>query len=121
MNSCSITATLTIIQSGGFTISVTSTSVSCFGGNNGTASAMVTGTSTPFSYTWVPSGGNASTASSLTAGNYTVTVSDSNGCIQSKTTAIAQPSVISITVALPFDKPLHVTLLDAPDILITDG
>ena len=99
INSCSKTVTLSIAPSGSYTTTVSSTSVSCFGGANGAASAMVTGTSTPFSYTWSPSGGNASTASSLTAGNYTVTVSDGNGCIQSKTTAIAQPSVISISGA----------------------
>ena len=99
MNSCSKTVTLSIAPSGGYTTSISSTSVSCFGGNNGTASAVVTGTSTPFSYTWTPTGGNASTASSLTAGNYTVTVSDGNGCIQVNNVSVAQPSVITASGA----------------------
>ena len=96
-NSCSKTLTVTLSQPGSYTTSMSSTSVSCFGGNNGTATAMITGTSTPYSYTWSPTGGFNSTANTLTAGNYTVTISDVNGCIQTKTVAITQPTVITVS------------------------
>lgn len=96
-NSCVKTQTLTLIQSSSFTTAITSTNVSCFGGNNGSATAVITGTSTPYTYTWSPSGGNALTANALIAGNYTVSVADVNGCTGTKTVAISQPSLIVAT------------------------
>ncbi len=93
-NNCSKTETVTLSQSGSFTIAVTSTNVLCFGGNNGSASSIITGATSPYTYTWAPSGGNSAIASSLTAGNYTLSVADVNGCIGTKIIAISQPSVI---------------------------
>jgi gliding motility-associated-like protein len=99
VNGCTNTQTFTITQPSVNIASIVSTSVSCFGGSNGTASAVVTGTSTPFSYSWTPSGGNASTTTGLSAGNYTVTVTDFNGCTGTKTVSITQPSIIIASVA----------------------
>ena len=42
----------------------------------------------PYTYQWDPSGGSGATASSLAAGNYTVTVTDSKGCDFSQTFAV---------------------------------
>lgn len=93
-NNCTKTETVTLSQSGSFSIAITSTNVLCFGGNNGSASSIITGTTSPYTYTWAPSGGNSASANSLTAGNYTLSVADVNGCIGTKTMAISQPSVI---------------------------
>ncbi|MEZ0130268.1 SprB repeat-containing protein, partial [Flavobacterium sp. LBUM151] len=51
--------------------------VSCNGGANGTATVIVTGGKPSYSYLWSPSGGTGATASGLAAGNYTVTITDS--------------------------------------------
>ncbi|MFA9192747.1 SprB repeat-containing protein, partial [Flavobacterium sp. FZUC8N2.13] len=57
-----------------------STNVSCFGGNNGQATASATGGTAGYSYSWNTSPvQNTATATGLTAGTYTVTVTDAKG------------------------------------------
>ncbi|MEW6774236.1 MAG: gliding motility-associated C-terminal domain-containing protein [Bacteroidota bacterium] len=79
-----------------FTLNVTSTSVSCNGGNNGSANVVPNGSS-GYSYSWLPSGGNNANATNLSAGIYTVQVQDANSCIFSKTVNITQPPALNIT------------------------
>jgi gliding motility-associated-like protein len=102
-NGCSSSTTATVTNSGGATTSVTSSSnVSCFGGNNGSATANTTGGTGPYDYVWTGSSGTVhtdnnisvpSTASALTSGTYTITVTDNGGCISTATVTITQPSV----------------------------
>lgn len=94
----------TALAQGTFTLSVAenpsvyvdfntaSTPVTCFGGNNGTASATTTQGYSPFTYAWGP-GTLPATASltGLTAGTYSVTVTDKNGCQKIKTVTVATP------------------------------
>ena len=74
----------------------TVTSVSCFGGSDGIATASVTGGSGLITYTWTPYGGNSLTATGLVAGSYNITVVDANGCQALATTnpVIVQPTII---------------------------
>ncbi|MBA3705647.1 MAG: VCBS repeat-containing protein, partial [Bacteroidetes bacterium] len=53
-----------------------STPVSCFGGNDGTATASSTGGTPPYSYNW-SNGQTTQTITGLSAGTYTVDVTDS--------------------------------------------
>lgn len=46
----------------------------------GTASVNVTGGAPPYTYQWLPSGGNAATATGLCAGTYSCLVTDQNSC-----------------------------------------
>lgn len=73
----------------------TPTNVSCFNGSDGVVSVAVAGGTPNYIYLWSPSGGNGATASNLTAGNYTVTVTDANGCTATSTTTIAHPTVLT--------------------------
>jgi len=66
--------------------------VSCFGGNNGAASLNVNGGTEPYSFEW-SNGSNAQTLSGVTAGMYTVTVTDAIGCTYSESITINQPLV----------------------------
>jgi len=92
-NGCVNTASVTITQPPVLTASISaSTNVTCFNGNTGSATASVSGGNTSYTYTWSPSGGNATTASNLTAGNYTVNVTDNKGCTASNTVTITQPA-----------------------------
>ncbi|WP_431242796.1 SprB repeat-containing protein [Flavobacterium sp. P21] len=69
------------------------TDVSCFGGNNGTATVSgISGGATPYTYSWSPSGGSNATASSLTAGAYSVTVTDNEGTQITRNVTINQPA-----------------------------
>ncbi|MFN4256934.1 MAG: beta strand repeat-containing protein, partial [Saprospiraceae bacterium] len=67
LNVCTVPASITVTASG--------TNVSCNGGNNGSATATATGGSGSYTYAW-SNGGNTQTINNLTAGTYTVTVSD---------------------------------------------
>ena len=68
-----------------------STNVSCNGGSNGLATVTASGGSSPYTYSWSPSGGTGSTASGLSAGTYTVTVTDATSALKTVTVAITQP------------------------------
>ena len=65
---------------------------SCFGFKDGSATALATGGSAPYTYTWniLPVQNNP-TAINLAAGNYTVDVSDNNGCFTSASVQINEP------------------------------
>ena len=51
-----------------------------------------TGGTPAYTYSWAPSGGTAATATGLTAGTYTVTVTDANGCEAMQSFTITQPT-----------------------------
>lgn len=83
------------VQSYNVIISQTS-DISCNGMATAALSANVTGGNPPYTYSWSPSGGSASLATGLIAGNYTVTVTDSlSVVISSNTFAITEPPAIS--------------------------
>lgn len=85
------------------------TNVTCFGGNNGSATATAVGTG-PFDYSWVNSSNTViqtalaqngpNTVNNLTAGTYTVTVTDqNNGCVTTGTVTITQAPQLVLQVA----------------------
>lgn len=63
----------------GFSVSSFTTPANC-GASNGSASVNTSGGFPPFTYQWLPNGGNGSTANGLQAGQYTVDVTDASGC-----------------------------------------
>jgi hypothetical protein len=78
---CTATATITVSPSGNPpTVSVTATNNTSCTSCNGTVTGTATGGTPPYSYQWMPSGGNSATATGLCPGTYTVIVTDGNGC-----------------------------------------
>lgn len=75
------------------------TNVTCNGGNDGSATVATTGGIGPLTYLWAPSGGTGSTESTLTAGSYTVTVTDANGCTATQAFTITEPPVIIVSAS----------------------
>lgn len=65
--------------------SATSTQASCISCNDGSATVTTSGTDGVVTYMWSPTGGNATTATGLATGVYTVTVTDGFGCISTAT------------------------------------
>jgi len=103
---CVVTGTCGNATSNGATLTVTTlnlstskTDVSCNGGNTGSAQVSVSGGSGFYNYSWSPSGGSGSTATNLTAGVYTVTVTDSNGCQNTANVTITQPSALTTSTS----------------------
>ena len=81
---------------------MSTTDVTCFGGCDGTATAEGIGVA-PFTYLWDdPLAQTTATATGLCAGDYTVTVTDAIGCVETATVTIEEPEeliaeVISVT------------------------
>ena len=98
------TQTFNIVTSGG-SINPTSappTNVTCFGGNNGSASVTGAGGTAPYTFSWAPATtnstvGNTNTATGLTAGTYVCTVTDAAGCTGTQTITITQPPALTST------------------------
>lgn len=65
--------------------------VTCFGGNNGSLTANVTGGTPPYTYAW-SGGGNNATKNNVTAGTYTVTVTDAVGTTTTVEATVEQPA-----------------------------
>lgn len=66
--------------------------VLCFGNNTGAIDLMLTGGTQPFVFAWTPFLNGVEDPSALTAGNYTVTVTDAVGCTTSASFIINQPA-----------------------------
>jgi gliding motility-associated-like protein len=99
-NGCTGTATVNIPNAAAPTATITATtSVSCFGGNNGSATVAASGGTAPYTYAWSPIGGTGTTGTALTAQSYTVTVTDVNGCTATATTTITQPTAVTASAS----------------------
>jgi len=80
INNCNSSATVSINQPSLLSISASQTAKDC-GNSNGSATSATNGGTTPYSYVWntAPSQ-TGSIATNLSAGIYTCTVQDANGC-----------------------------------------
>ncbi|TDW51787.1 putative secreted protein (Por secretion system target) [Flavobacterium sp. 270] len=97
-NACTATQTFTITQPAALIATAgPKTNVSCNSGSNGSATVNVTGGTAAYTYSWAPSGGTAATATGLTAGTYTATVTDANGCTATQSFTITQPTALIAT------------------------
>lgn len=87
-----IISSATVIQPELLTVSAEVTSnVSCFGGSNGQINVSVSGGTEPYSYLW--SGGSTnSSISNLSAGIYSVTVTDAHSCKATSSATVTEPS-----------------------------
>jgi gliding motility-associated-like protein len=95
-NGCSGSAQATINQPLPLTINGVVTHATCFGGNNGSVNVTVEGGIAPYSYVW----SNEETTedvTGLTAGTYSVVVTDQNGCTIGFEGTVAQPTQLVIT------------------------
>jgi gliding motility-associated-like protein len=102
-NGCMHDTVVTVAQPAGLRDSiVTTVNVLCNGGNTGSSTVGVKGGTGPYTYSWNTSPLQTNvTATTLTAGNYTVTVTDKAGCKDSAITTISQPSLLTATLSPP--------------------
>ncbi|MDP1623711.1 MAG: Ig-like domain-containing protein, partial [Bacteroidales bacterium] len=92
-NGCQVIKSFTINQIGGplSVSSITKTNVLCYGQNTGTIDLEVIGGATPYSYIWSNSA-TTQDLTGLTAGTYSVTVTDNVGAKAYSSIAITQPA-----------------------------
>ncbi len=80
-------------------ISITST-LSCFGANNGTATAILQGAVNPIAYIWSPVSGSTSTINGLALGDYICQVTDTAYCQLSDTVTITENPAIDVSTTI---------------------
>ncbi len=91
-NGCMTMDSMVVTQSTPVSATITqTTSVSCFGGANGTAKVSGGGGSGSYTYLW-SNGSQAATNNNLAAGTYTVTVTDTEICSATATAVVTQPT-----------------------------
>ena len=97
-NACTITRTVTITQPTAISGTTVVTNIACNGGSTGAINLTPTGGSAPYTFNW---GGGITTEdrTGLSAGTYTVTITDANGCTGTVNATVTQPTAMSATVS----------------------
>ena len=78
---------------------LSATNVSCFNGSNGNLTTSISGGATPYSIAWSHSTDTTAVVDNLTAGIYTITVTDANGCVANNSYTITAPDSFAVSIA----------------------
>ncbi len=97
-NGCDINLSITLTEQSAITVTATSTDETCYGYNDGTATATAANGVPPYTYQW-SNGQSGQMIGNLAPGTYTVTATDAVGCTATATVAVlpANPFSVSIT------------------------
>lgn len=96
-NACRVTFTASVIASSALAATIAPTHVTCNSGNNGSISLNITQGNPPYRYNW-SNNGNTASLNNLTAGNYSVTITDSTNCTLILTATINEPTPLAISI-----------------------
>lgn len=99
-NGCTFGPTaITITEPDPFVVQTTASTLACNGDCNGTATANVSGGTTPYQFAWNdPLAQTTSTANNLCEGAYEVSITDVNGCVSGPhALTLAAPDSVSAT------------------------
>lgn len=97
---CTSMQPVTITQSAGLNLNITSANPSCMG--SGSAAVNATGGNSPYTYLW-SNGQTTSAITNITAGNYSVIASDAGGCTSTATVTVSgtSSSITAVTSSNP--------------------
>lgn len=99
MNGCTAVTTAIVSGTDAPDILANSSDVSCAAAGDGQIDIAVTGGNSPYTYNW-SNGATSQDISGLTAGTYTITVTDANGCTGASNIVIDEPDPIQVTLEL---------------------
>ena len=94
---CVETIQATIFEPDPIIIDVRATDISCAGANDGKINLTISDGIRPYTYQW-STGQTSQDLSNLSAGQYTVLVTDGNGCQESATVSIAEPNALTLSL-----------------------
>ena len=101
---CSSVESVTLANPASVDVSIGATSdyngygTSCLSGTDGSATAVPSGGVGGYTYSWSNGQSNA-TLSNVSAGTYTVTVSDANGCTAETSVSFTEPPALTVTLS----------------------
>jgi gliding motility-associated-like protein len=102
-NGCTLDSTFTVSEPSAIVIDRVITNVSCKSGSDGAINITLSGGTFPYTYSW-SHGPTTEDVSGLTAGDYTITVTDANGCTLDSTFTVSEPAAtISIDTEIKTD------------------
>ena len=120
-NNCEASKTIVIGEpSAKLAVDLNWTDLSCNGANDGTAALTITGGKEPYEILW-SHGEITPSVSGLSAGVYQVSVSDLNGCSQSKIFNVVAPEMITVTAQTITEASCTDQSDGAIDISVTSG
>lgn len=115
LNSCTATETYIIGEEFPLILSTTQQNVSCNSLSDASIDLTVAGGVLPYVFAW-NNGSSLEDLSSLTAGTYIVSVTDSNNCFKNDTVIITQPDLLLATIQSDFyPNGHHVSLFQMQD------
>jgi hypothetical protein len=100
-NGCTTTLTVSVPETPVVTVNLqNATAPLCFGEANGSASVLAMGGTAPFDYVWDDPGAQATnTALNLPAGDYTVNVTDDNGCTAALMVTVPEATLLEALIS----------------------
>ena len=98
VNGCETSAEGTITEPAELTASIADAAVDCFEDTDGVLTVVVTGGTEDYTITWntTPAQSGA-TATGLAAGTYTATIVDANGCTETATGTVNEPTALTLS------------------------
>ena len=102
-NGCQSIETFLVNNIGSLSITSSVTPTSCFGGSDGTIDITPAGGSTPYTFSW-SNGPTSEDLTGLTAGDYTVTMTDQQGCVISEIVTVVDANEIIIDLVSLVDE-----------------
>ena len=102
-NGCTATTTIILTEPFELVSTLTSTNISCNGICDGEITSSTSGGVSPYSFAWSPQNQTTNTISNLCPGNYTLNLTDGNGCPENVSTTITEPYPINFTIDSIFD------------------
>lgn len=97
-NGCAANGSATVTTPSAISLSTNVTNATCSGVNNGSIDLILSGGTGPYNFFW-SNGATSEDITGLGAGTYAVTVTDANGCQDSTSATITQPSGITLTTS----------------------
>ncbi len=99
LNGCRGSSTVNVTSNSVSVTSTSSTTNSACGGSTGSATVTATAGTAPYTYAW-SNGGNSSSINNISAGTYSVTITDANGCVGVRTgIVVSNPNAPTASVS----------------------
>jgi hypothetical protein len=98
-NSETSVASITLYAPSALSVTLSANNVTIHGTNTGSITTEVSGGTTPYQYLW-SNDSTSSDISDLPTGNYTVTVTDVNGCTTVESASLTQPDQLQVSITV---------------------